>query len=101
MQRKLNSSTPPKDPPNLVRDGSAKRTVDAPIKPGMVRQTKGEFGYHHGVTVDDEPNTVKSHTQPIGYHSGMTDKQVIKDGQSPTAGQVLHDAANLGRGQKA
>src|ERR1700682_915565 len=98
VQRKLNSSMPPRDPPNIARDGSAKNIVDAPIKPGMTRQTKGKpAAFHHGITVDDLPNSdiVKSHEKPIGFHPGMTDKQIIKSANHPTAGQVLTDAANL------
>jgi len=103
--RKLNSSVPKIDKPNIARDGAPKNIVDAPIKPGMVRQTVGDqnLSYHHGVTVDDSPNSdiIKSHEKPIGFHSGMTDKQIIKSVNHPTAGQVLRDAANLGRGEKA
>jgi hypothetical protein len=98
--RKLNSSVPKIDKPNIARDGSAKNIVDAPIKPGMTRQRKGEpAAYHHGITVDDLPNTgiIKTHEKPIGYSHGVTDAQIIKAANHPTAGQVLTDAANLGR----
>lgn len=102
IQRPLNSSTPKPltDPPNIARDGSAKRIVDAPIKPGMTRQTKGDLHpYLHGQAVDDEPNSaiIKSHEKPIGFSHGVTDKQIIKSVHGATAGQVLHDAARLGR----
>jgi hypothetical protein len=98
--RKLNSSMPKIDPPNIARDGGAKRIVDAPIKAGMKRVTQGEpAAYHHGVTVDDLPNSkiVKSHERTIGFHSGMTDKQIINVANNSTAGQVLTDASKLGK----
>ena len=85
---------------NLARDGAKKATVNSiPVKPGMVRQTKGEIAFHGGVTVDDLPNSkiIKSHTKPIGFHSGMTDKQVAKAGHGATSGQVLENAERLGQ----
>ncbi|SRR6266404_5227122 len=97
-QRPLNSSAPK---PNIARDGAPKATVDAPVKAGMVRQTKGDlhpFLHGQAAPLDDEPNLpIKSHEKPIGFHTGMTDKQIIGTVNSATAGQVLHEAARLGR----
>jgi hypothetical protein len=98
--RKLNSSVPKIDKPNLARDGGAKNVHVPATVPGQVRQTKGEpAAYHHGVTVDDLPNSdiIKSHEKPIGFSHGVTDAQIIKSVNSPTASQVLADAAALGR----
>jgi hypothetical protein len=97
--RKLNSSVP-KDPPNLARDGGKKNIVDAPIKPGMTRQTKGEpAAFHHGVTVDDLPNSaiIPDREKPVGFAMGTTDDQIKRAVNHPTAGQVLQAAARLGR----
>lgn len=110
-QRRLNSSTPKPtitDPPNIARDGSvAKKALNpTPIKDGMKSQTRpgGVHPWLHGqaAPLDDEPNLpLKSHEKPIPWHDGMTDKQVIGVVNSATSGQVLHDAARLGRGDKA
>ena len=101
-QRPLNSSVQKMDPPNIARDGGKKNIVDAPIKPGMVRQTKGDLHpWLHGQAVDDEPNIPLSREKPIGFSHGVSDAQIIKAVNHPTGGQVLHAAANLGRGQKA
>lgn len=93
MQRKLNEAY------NIARGGAPKRTVDAQPVPGMVRQTKGELGCHHGITVDDAPNVpLKTYEQKISVHSGMTDKQraaVHPVANDPKA--ILSDAARLGR----
>jgi hypothetical protein len=96
-QRNLNSSVPKIGKPNIARDGSSKNIVDAPVKAGMVRQTKGDLHpWLHGVSVDDTPDTgiIKSHEKPIGFHSGNTDQQIIK---SVHGGQVLDSASRLGR----
>jgi hypothetical protein len=102
MQRKLNTAY------NVARDGAPKNIPDAPIKPGMKRQTSGELAaYHHGVSVDDTPNVpLKSYEKPIPVHAAMTDKQranIHPVANDPHA--ILQDAANLGRrapaGQKA
>jgi len=97
MQRKLNSSQPPRDPPNLARDGGAKNIATPAIVPGQVRQTKGQpAAYHHGVTVDDLPNSgiIKSHEKPIPAHDGMSNGAK----HDPAHGDaVLEEAARLGR----
>jgi hypothetical protein len=98
-QRPLNSSVP-MDPPNIARDGAAKHTVTAPVKPGMVRQTQGEpAAYHHGVSVDDTPNTgiIKSHQKPIGFNHSVSDKQIIEFSRSATSDQILDEAHRLGQ----
>jgi hypothetical protein len=76
-----------------------KNFIDAPITHGMKRQTKGEFGFHHGVAVKDEPMTTKTFdaSNPIEPHPGMTDKQAAHHAAMPSANDVLSDAARLGR----
>ena len=98
----------PKAPLNIARDGTVgKRAVavdNIPLHPNAVRQTKGTpAAFHHGITVDDLPNSaiISDREKPIGFSHGVTDAQIIKAVNNPTASQVLHDAANLGRGQKA
>jgi hypothetical protein len=90
------------DKPCIARDGSPKKLTVPEIKPGMKRQTTGEPSpYHHGISVDDEPNTTKTYLATPGkpavpVHSGMTDRQ--KAGVDPdAASKALGDAANLGR----
>jgi hypothetical protein len=60
--------------PPIARSGAKKKLTDPAIAHGMVRQTRGSFGFHHGVTVEDEPMTTKvGHTgtqSPI--HAGMS-----------------------------
>lgn len=102
--RKLNSSMPFQEKPNVSRDGSAKITPVPETVKGQVRQTKGDLHpWLHGQAVDDEPNSaiIKSHERPIGYSHGVSDAQIIKNVNHPTSGQVLHSAARLGRGEKA
>jgi len=93
MQRPLNSAIEK----NIARDGSVqKKTVDAPVKPGMRRASSGEMAaYHHGVTV--KPNTPKTFEGKIKIHDGMAEHQRAKIDQSNDAGAILRDAANLGR----
>jgi hypothetical protein len=99
--RKLNSS----QPKNLARDGASKKLTDPAIVQGQKRQTTGDLApYHHGVALDDTPNTVKNHEKPVGFHMGVSDKQIIEFSRGSTASQVLEEASNLGRpggGEKA
>jgi hypothetical protein len=83
----------------IGRDGAPKNIVDAPIAHGMKRQTRGEFGFHHGVTVQDEPMTTKTFdaSKPIAAHPGMTDRQVARHAAMPSANDVLSNAARLGK----
>lgn len=94
-QRRLNTAY------NLARDGAAKRTVDALIKPGMVRQTQGDLHpYRHGQSADDEPMQ-KTYEKPTPLHPATTLQQVA--GVHPIVNDpsvILNAAANLGRGQK-
>lgn len=101
--RKLNSSMPKIDKPNIARDGGPKHIVDAPIKPGMTRQTKGEIAFHGGVAVDDLPNSaiIKSHERPIPLHSANPLSPTNLAKHKTAASDMLHEAANLGRGEKA
>lgn len=83
-----------------ARIGAEKRTPDAPIKPGMKRQTAGETAaYHHGVSVDDTPNVpLKDYEKAAPIHPGMTAKQ--KAGVDPVANdpkRIFAEAAKLGR----
>lgn len=114
-QRPLNSASPMKslnvgtlpaapvrsrtEGEGIARAGAPKRTVDAPIKPGMTRQSSGEpHPYLHGVTVQDEPNApLKSYEQKIPVHPGMTDEQRAKIDASNDPNAILQNAANLGR----
>lgn len=93
IQRRLNSSF------TGARDGAPKKLVAAPPVHGQQRQTKGEpAAFHHGVTVDDTPNTTKSFTGEIPLHPGVTDAQRAK--VHPVVNDpkvILTDAANLGR----
>lgn len=87
-------------PKNIARDGAPKNTAAPATVPGQVRQTKGEpAAYHHGITTDDLPNSkiVRNHEKPTGYHTANTDAQIVKSANHPTAGQVLADAARLGK----
>jgi hypothetical protein len=99
IQRRLNSSSLPKDPPNLARDGAKKLLTDPAIVAGQKRQTTGELAaYHHGVSVDDEPNTTKSYESKTPIHPGMTARQ--KAGVDPVAdsgSEILKAAGRLGR----
>ena len=89
-QRKLNSALP--------RNGAPKNITDAPIKPGMKRTTSGEpAAYHHGVSVGDEPNAVKSFTNPAPLHPATPARIADKVGASNDASTVLAEAARLGR----
>src|SRR4051812_49018515 len=96
-QRRLNTAY------NLARDGGAKNIADAPIKPGMTRQTHGDLHpYLHGQSVDDEPMQ-KTYEKVTALHPATTPKQAA--GVHPVRNDpsvILNDAANLGRpGQKA
>lgn len=87
---------------NIARSGAPKRTVDAPISPGMKRQTSGELHpYLHGVTVEDEPNVpLKSHERAIPLHPSTPAR--VAAAVHPVAndpGEILRDAARLGRPQ--
>jgi hypothetical protein len=93
-QRPLNTTYAHK----IGRNGAPKNIVDAPIAHGMKRQTKGTFGFHHGVAVQDEPMTTKTFdaSKPISVHPGMTDKQAARHAATPSANDVLSSAARLG-----
>jgi hypothetical protein len=98
VQRPLNSSTPE----GIARSGAAKKLTTPTVVVGQVRQTKGEpAAYHHGVSVDDTPNTVKSHTKPVAIHPSATENQRTELFNSASAKGHLLDAARLGRGEKA
>lgn len=114
VQRSLNSSVmkhlnigflpaaPPRQAPggdhNIARSGSPKVTLEAQTVPGQTRQTRGEMGYHHGVTVGDAPNLpYKSYETKTPIHPGMTKKQVADTAKAPSASAILHNASNLGR----
>ena len=95
-QRPLNTTYTDK----IGRDGRVpKNIVDAPIAHGMKRQTKGEFGFHHGVTLEDNPILKKTFdaSKPIAVHPGMTDRQAARHAAMPSANSVLSDAARLGK----
>jgi len=114
-QRKLNSSMPRLNvgtlpaasqraasggDDNIARSGAPKRTVDAPIKPGMTRQTSGDLHpYLHGQAVQDEPNVpLKTYETKIPLHPATTPKQratVHPIANDP--GEILRDAARLAR----
>jgi hypothetical protein len=106
-QRRLNSSMPKAATPapivdKIGRDGRVdKHLVEAQPVVGQVRQTKGDLHpWLHGqaAPLDDEPNLpIKSHEKPIGFSHGVTDKQIIETANNPTAGQILKDAAKLGK----
>jgi len=90
---------------NISRDGAEKRTVAAPIKPGMTRQTPDSFYTGPGQTaLEDEPNLpIKSHEKAIPLHPATPSRvaeQVHPIANDP--GEILRDAARLGRpAQKA
>ena len=93
QQRPLNQAY------NIARDGAAKITPEAPIKAGMKRRTTGEelSAFHHGITVRDEPNTVKSFTRETPHHDA-TPRTGDRDFHDPKLGAaVLNEAASLGR----
>lgn len=60
---------------NIARDGGKPKNVGtAPISHGMKRQTHGTpSAFHHGVTVQDEPNSVKAAltAKTVPVHFGM------------------------------
>lgn len=100
MQRTFNSSQPPMDPPNIARDGAPKKTqTEIPIKPGMRRQTPDSFytGPGQSMMDDEKELPLKNHLRPVGHHSGMTDAQIVKVVNNPTAGQILDEASRLGK----
>jgi hypothetical protein len=77
-------------------------TLDAiPVKPGMRSRIAPSHEWKHGAPLQDEPNIPLSREAPIPHHSGMTDRQIIGVANNPTSGQILHDAANLGKPRKA
>jgi hypothetical protein len=84
---------------NIARDGAQKSIVPAPTVYGQKRATVGPLAaYHHGVSVDDEPNVARSFEKPVPVHPHMTDQQ--KAGVDPFANSpaaILKDAAKLGR----
>jgi hypothetical protein len=83
---------------NVARDGAAKKLVVPAPAHGQTRQTKGEpSAYHHGVTVNDEPNTTKTFVGSVPLHPATPDAQRAKIGASNDPKVVLTDAANLGR----
>jgi hypothetical protein len=85
----------------IGRDGRvakvAETTETIPVSPGMRRQQKGDIAYHGGVAVDDLPNVPLSREQPIAVAFGMSDAQKAAHAASPSAADVLRDAATLGR----
>lgn len=70
-----------------------------PTVPGQRRQTSGNVAnsFHHGIAVDDEPNTTPTHEQGIRVHAAMSPRQVAAHAKSPSANAVLTDAANMSR----
>jgi hypothetical protein len=82
----------------MARTGAPKNIVEAPPVYGMKRATVGPLAaYHHGVSVDDEPNAVKSFTRETPLHSAHANNQTSADVPSVSAKAVLTDAAKLGR----
>jgi len=54
------------------RSGAPKNTPDAQPVRGQRRQTTGELAaYHHGIAVDDTPDTLPSHEGKIPVHDSM------------------------------
>lgn len=98
LQRPLNSTF------NVARDGAAKKLVVPATLPGQKRQTTGDVGasYHHGITVDDRPNTTKTYTGSTPVHPGMVTSPVADDKfrgkhDPQLGGVVLSEGSNLGR----
>jgi hypothetical protein len=87
---------------NIARDGAEKRTVAAPIKPGMVRATKGDLHpYLHGIAVQDEPNVgLKSHERPIPVHDHMANSRSPIPDPADDPKNILAEAENLGPARK-
>src|ERR1700737_2891693 len=95
-QRRLNSTYTDKIGP----DGAPKKTQTgfAPAAPGMKRATLGDLAaYHHGVSVNDEPNTAKTYTGSIPVHPGMKQSSEGGSHDPSLSNKVLQEAANLGR----
>jgi hypothetical protein len=94
IQRRLNSSLPINP-----RAGAPKITPDAPTKPGMRSRIAPSHEYQHGAPLQDEPNTpLKTYEQKIPLHPATPKR--IADKVHPIgndAGEILRDAANLGR----
>jgi hypothetical protein len=76
MQNTLAAKFPGRHAPaGFSRDG--KRKLATTTKPALTfgadkRQTKGEFGYHHGTTVEDEPLVAKlGYGKQVPIHNAM------------------------------
>jgi hypothetical protein len=95
MQRPLNSMY-------SARNGAPKKIIDAPIKPGMKRQTVPSTAYLHGAPAldDEKEQPLKSYEKPIAVHPSMTSKQAAEHAASPSAKAIFADAARLGRKDK-
>jgi hypothetical protein len=99
--RKFNSSQPSQGE-GFARTGAPKNIPDAPISPGMKRQTSGELHpYLHGQPLNDEAETpMKSYGVVAPVAHGMTDKQRADHASGPSGNEVMLDAASLGRRSK-
>ena len=82
----------------IGRDAAPKVLAPVAIAHGMKRQTVGDLAaYHHGVSVDDRPNTpLKSYEKPVAIHPGMTEQQKAKFDPA-AAGNQLRAAGILSR----
>jgi hypothetical protein len=80
---------------SMARNGAAKKLTTPTITPGMSRQTKGEFGFYHGVTVQDEPLTTKLTGKSSPIHNGMGSENPEHRGQDfgPDHGSKILGAA--------
>jgi hypothetical protein len=87
---------------NIARDGAEKKLTVPEIKPDMVRQTTGDLSpHHHGIAVDDEPNTTKTYVGEVplnpGTHPSLT-KSTQRGNRIDGEGTAqLQSAARLGR----
>ena len=89
------------DKPNIARDSTVAKqatTTTPAITPGMRRASVGEMAaYHHGITTDDLPNTVKDFTKAISLHSANPLSPEKAATHATAARDALTDAARLGR----
>jgi len=100
MQRPFNSN--PEGMARNITPGPKHVSTDIPVKPGMVRQTKGDLHpYLHGQALDDEQNSKVPDKSgaAIPEHPGMSHPTMSRENRAKTgdAGAVLRNASRLGR----
>jgi hypothetical protein len=103
---KLNVGTLPAAPARtitsgegLARTGAPKDIRDAPVSPGMKRQTAPSASYLHGApAIDDEKEQpIKTSERAIPPAYGMKSDPLRGEHKDGLGNAILKDASNLGR----